>query len=950
MGFDVLGAKEAGFTDLEIANALGAEANFDVAGARQAGFDDANIIQTITTGVPFRSVSPVAAVTEGMSRGIVDLVSTVGGAPVDIATSLVESAVNLPSEVIGGVKRIAGRLTGDITGPQPLVQGGFEIDQPFLGSQSIREGLSTGFETIGTPIQTLESLPPQQRPLGIAGEVIGSSAIPAAAPFAVAKGGGGLFKPIVDLATKSPKAFLASEVASVSGAAGGGALAEFVDPGDPVTRVISEIAGGVISPAALVARGGRGTTDSVKKLISSYTSSGREQRAANIVQDLISEAGESTDDIVRLLAKADVEGVKLTSAQKTGSPALLALEAKLAQKSSRFANEAEDLATNSLKTLRELTDDLTKSGDPAAIRTAAKLRQRYFDDLLSRRLEDAGQDALEARAAIGTETTADLANISKNTRNILKSALTDARAIETTLWERIPKETPLGTNSLLKSVDEATSKYLLESENLPTVVQNEISRLIDKGATAGDMLKFRSRLLKLSRGAASKGDFNDKAVFDTISDGILQDLDGIPGTFADEARAFSRTLHEKFTNTFAGEALSKGKTGERIAPEVLLERAFGSGGTKGEVAFKQIEEAGNFPNEIFGRPLLDQQERFLRVAAQNTVDNTGRVNPNKLQNFLKKNEATLNRFPELKSSLSDAVTSEQTFRSLEKSVKSATKAIQQRTAFANLIKTDDPVVAVGNVLTGKNTRREYSQLSKLARRSGEGSVEGLKSATLKNVYDKSINTSGQFSFKKYKEILTKGLSKEDQGVLSLMRQNGVIDKGAADRLKSLTRRAIEIEDALSNTRKLDELLGNPDALFDLVTRIVGAKIGTSGPARGMGTSLIAAQAGSRFARNFAQKIPNAKINEVLELAAKDPKFLAVLLKKTKTFSLRSAIERQVNAFLISAGLQLDEESDERLVDLVIGATKITPAYQMFNFAQRSAQERQAGLQLDEENK
>ena len=136
--FDIQGAKEAGFTDAEIANALAEQSNFDVSAAREAGFDDANIIQTINTGEPFREVSPAAALTEGISRGAVDLVSTIAGAPVDIATFGIEQA-------------------GQLIDPE------FQIDKPFLGSESIRGGLETGFEAIGTPVQTLESIRPEHR-------------------------------------------------------------------------------------------------------------------------------------------------------------------------------------------------------------------------------------------------------------------------------------------------------------------------------------------------------------------------------------------------------------------------------------------------------------------------------------------------------------------------------------------------------------------------------------------------------------------------------------------------------------------------------------------------------------------------------------------------------------------------------------------------------------------
>lgn len=897
--FDLEAARAAGHNDADIAAFLAQQRNFDIAGARAAGHNDANIIQILTTGRPFADIGQVAALGKGTQAGIAGIL----GAPVDIASAGLRAA---------GV---------------PI------SEEPFLGSESIRRGLGAiGFDQVD-----VEQLPPEQRPAFIAGEVIGGSVIPGAAPVAAARFGAkgrGILKPIIAAAATAPKRFIAAETAAAIGAGAGGGAAEFVDPGDPTTRFLSEVAGGLFNPTAAAIRVGGKTVESVRNLTRSFSKSGREGKAAEVIRDIIAETGEDPAAVTNLLEKADVTGVKLTSGQKTGSPALLAMESKLASQSSRFAGEAEDLATNSLKQLRTLVDDFTKAGDPQSLAVAARLRDRYFKDLLDRRVDIAGQNALEARAGFGTESRADIAGISTEAKTILRDAMKDAREVETDLWTKIPKDTPLAADGIIDSFGRVRDR-LLPEEALPGVTERVVKRLkkerdapldskafVDKMlrlkrdnkiSSAGEIIKFRKRMLAFARDARGQNKFDQASQFDVLAEGALTDLNKLSGTEANNARSFSRQLNEKFTETFASQA--RGVTprgGERIPAELMLERAFGSGGTRGELQLRELGEAADFPSRVFGGPMLDTQERFLQIASQSSIDaSTGRVNPAKLREFLSKNQVTLDRFPDLKTKLSNASLAEEAFRGVEESGKTASKAIQQRAAFANLIKTDDPVVAVGNVLSGPNARREFTQLAKLAKRSGRGSVDGLRSASFKNAFDKATGNTGQFSFRRFDQILKKGLSKEDVGLLPLMRQTGVIDKNGADRLRQLVKRSIEIEDALGSQKKLDKLLENPDGLFDLVTRIVGAKIGAAGVAGGAtGTSLIAAGAGSKFARNFAQKIPATKVSEVLEIAARDPKFMAMLLRKTKTIKAKAEMERQINAFLISAGLQFDETEQQ----------------------------------------
>ena len=70
----------------------------------------------------------------------------------------------------------------------------------------------------------------------------------------------------------------------------------------------------------------------------------------------------------------------------------------------------------------------------------------------------------------------------------------------------------------------------------------------------------------------------------------------------------------------------------------------------------------------------------------------------------------------------------------------------------------------------------------------------------------------------------------------------------------------------------------------------------------MGTPLIAAHAGSRFARNVAQKIPGVRITAVLQEAIEKPRFMADLMAKGSQTAQKASAQRQINAFLLQAAL------------------------------------------------
>lgn len=85
---------------------------------------------------------------------------------------------------------------------------------------------------------------------------------------------------------------------------------------------------------------------------------------------------------------------------------------------------------------------------------------------------------------------------------------------------------------------------------------------------------------------------------------------------------------------------------------------------------------------------------------------------------------------------------------------------------------------------------------------------------------------------------------------------------------------------MRNRGNVDDLLGTEDAVFDLLTRIGGANIGTAGAVGAQtGSSLIAASAGSKFLRNLLNKMPRTKVRDILVEAMYNPKLMQKLLEK-----------------------------------------------------------------------
>lgn len=865
----------------------------------------------------------LSSAAQGFNAGV----SNVLGLPVDVA--------NL---ALSGVDRVAGtQLSGDM---------------PVGGSRWLRKAMR-GFDAVpgmsNVTYDKMEDLNPSDRKWAVGGEVLGGSMVPAAVPLALARTGASapaFLRPAVEMARQAPGRFAATEAGMALGAAQGGTIAELVAPGSDTARFVGETVGGFVNPTQ-VARGVANAGGSaVNAVTTNFSRAGRERAAAEVLRNTLERTGETPDAVIQALRASDPFNLNLTAGQRTGSTGLLAVERRLADMDPQFAARMEDRPIKAREELQRQGEKVVATGQPVDFVSAMRNRLGQTQTNISGRRRDAEIEALRGREAIGDVTPPEMAAASVEARNALNSAKNTARGRETSLWAALPQDKTINPQNLL-AAREKIRERLLPNENMPAPVEAftaslsrqggteqlgaldargnllgagsglaPTSRQVNAEATSGELLRLRNRALTLSRNARSKDDFDLANQMNLIAEGALDDLGGL----SDEARTFSRNLNDQFKRGFAGDVLARDATGaSRIEPEQTLSRAFGTGGALGDVRMRQLGEAAQFGGE--GAAMLSQQDRFLRGAVQSVVDQTtGRVNPDRLAAWQRQNASILERFPQLKADLGTAETAQRTFDRVQAMTDKASRNAG-KTLIARMAGFENPTSEIGKIVSGPNRVGQYASLARSAQKAGPEAVAGLRSSTLESVFKNSTNQAGEFDFARLAQQLTyRGPSGRDPSLLEMMRTNGVLDEAADQRLRAIVNRATSLENALRTPAGTNQLVDDPDALTDFLTRTIGANIGAKAGG-GSGATLVAASAGSKLMRKWFQKLPANKVQEVLVEAAENPRFMAMLLEKPKSAQQARELTRQMNAFLYGAGITAvsDEANERRPLDQSLDA-------------------------------
>jgi hypothetical protein len=444
-----------------------------------------------------------------------------------------------------------------------------------------------------------------------------------------------------DEARRAPKGTLAAETVTGLGSATAGAFALSYDPSNELLRGGAEVVGGMFNPLRTLSTAARNSQGVITNVMGRFSESGRENAAAKYLQNIINQAGEDPQELVRLLNEALPSGVpEPTAGQKTGSLALNVVERTLGRQNPAFGSQLGPQGMQTFDALTQLADRLRAIGEPEALTAAARIESDFFQGLLSNRMTVAEQNAAQSIRRISPRSAQPTEEVGRIISDEVFASLDDAREYGDALWKQAELEavdvtpgerglsdaviTPRrmqGQNSsrgIMEAMTSVSPEYLrsmpgastarrianrfgvtpgtmetynqgklsmpyLQSEQVPANYVTGVQEL-----SVSDMIKARSDLLKLAR-VHVKTDPNAARIYGEMAESIHADLDLLDFPAYDRARAYTRELNDFYSRTFAGDATATRRTGAlALPPEVLVQRAFGS---YTDVTFARMDQA-----------------------------------------------------------------------------------------------------------------------------------------------------------------------------------------------------------------------------------------------------------------------------------------------------------------------------------------------------------------------
>jgi hypothetical protein len=856
-------------------------------------------------------------------------------------------------------------------------------------------------------------------------------------------------------ARRNPKTFLTGEAAVATSMGTAGGVAEENYPGQAGVRFGAEVVGAVANPATLLVQGvdvAKTALSSAKGALGGQTAR-TEKRAVDTLLKLLEQHGENPDALVKALRAQLPSGVPTpTAGQKTGSQALMNLEASLGSHRAQFAGEIKNQGEASRAAYQLLIENLERTGDPNALRAVAEMNKARFDNMLQTRLEMAEANAAAKISKITRDTPEARQQVGIILKNEVEKALGQARETERKLWEasitsltkpvekfhstKVPMQGPKAqaifdrtgkwpemtiTDKVRQAptlAPSATVTSFLERasqmgpavfDEIPKPLRNIMSsfgvdqdavaryergKLTDTYLTTGvvpqsfmpkvteqpikNLVDYRSTLLGLGRKAAATGDRDGANFINSIAGGMMRDLDTLQDPAYDQARQFSRSLNDTFTRTYANTLDSTVSTGaNRIAPEVLVERAFSGGADQTALRMQEIENAVGFmrtayrdavkkfgvnsPEALALQPMAriavtnvasvrDAHNRVLRMAAseamtpvfnKETGETVQRLNTTKLNKFVADNKPLLDRLG-ITGDLENATRAANLLAQASNPKSILNLKADNQAKFGSLLAAESPTIVVTDALGGKFPVRDIKNLVEVAKKAGPdapAALDGLKTTILDYAYTKAGGNSATkpFSVDAFEAALFSPLSRNQPSLANIMRANGLMTLQEMSNLKKLITPMQRIEAAARNNVVFDDLIAGADTVTELGLRVGGsAAAGQISPA-GPG-SLIAAQAGSKAMRQIFDAMPNATVRAVLENAAKDPAAMALLLRKASSAKEEREIANGVINLLGSYGVS-------------VGKKAVTPAlnYQEAQLEQQPPNRPQAASELRQFN-
>ena len=374
--------------------------NIDIQAMRDAGISDEKIFNTVVKSTP---LSGTKLFIRGLEEGLGVGAPTYAGARAGAAAV---SALPIPPwwkvpAVVGGA--IAGGIAGQEA--VNLIAGPNDYDR-FAVDGNARSILEAG-RTLGMGAPFL------RMPFSMKGDVdLGAKAILDSAAVERMRSlrltGGGLKKLENFLqnwgvrATEAPVLTTVSEAGAVSGSAVGAYLIEGSSPGAAGARLLAEVTGAVLSPAALVLNGGSTVWKGLTRAAESFSPQGRLTSAGRALTERMEQLGMDPEEGLKALQ--DDQSVLVNWAEELGidiqdldlTTRLPSPQAELINKvrnnlARSLGREEVEIATNTVKKdlilMQQVIDKMTTSKDPEVLAAAARLQTAQNESVLGAELQ-----------------------------------------------------------------------------------------------------------------------------------------------------------------------------------------------------------------------------------------------------------------------------------------------------------------------------------------------------------------------------------------------------------------------------------------------------------------------------------------------------------------------------------------------------------------------------------
>ena len=876
-----------------------------------------------------------------LNRGI----STSVGAPVDIATAginrLATADRNAEYNPIG--EKPSGNFIDNLIPENPLtaVNKGFNAIGGIVDQTGIGELLrGMGVDPISNPIGGSENLGNIMRGGGASVaasdykadgflenmiEGTGSAAGSLVTGGGIAKlfsgvngAAGNAAKEGLETLARRPATYIGAELASGAGSGVGLELANEVAPDSPAAQTIGQILGGVLAPAGVlnpIRIGGNAISKGIKRIATPFTESGARVRSEDYIRGGVSDAE-------GVASKLDDETItNLTPAQRSGEKALIELENAAAEFDPNIAKSLAKRKEDNMSTLDNEISNIRGEGDVGDLQSHLGGRQEKLTQILDDRLNKANQ-AVESKIAKMTPRMRE-AQASGIAREELEGALSQSRAQEKQLWNKIPEDVLVEKKNIKSSFDELIKETpRAQQGDIPKSLMNRFfaqppqeklnlvnergEPLIGNAAPQTDSLRefqgLRSKLLEESRIARSDGNYNKARIHDDLAEAVLEDMGAVSGRVQGDigrsirdAIDFSRGLNEKFTRGEVGKVLGFAKEGgAKTAPELTLQKLIGGGRVKGDVALRQMLDAADTPE------LRDSVENFVKEKLENAAIKNGKVNSAAAKQFAKDNSDILDKFPDLRKEIDNLSQANDSFLARTKKTEGIKKALTNESK-NNVSKFINAAVdkEFDMILRSKNPTKFMKELVNRASKDTTGKASaGLRASAIDYIMKKST-----------KEGALNGKSLLDNINRDKKLRDSLSEVLKPDEMQRLRKIGGELN-ALQQTGKTGSSIINddPSKLLETFLSIHGANWGAS-LGKGAG-SIQTANIGSNRVKSLFRKITKDKAEEILKQAVEDKDLMKALLTDRTSTKTKKLADQRLEFWLLGPGSNLLDSEEE----------------------------------------